>query len=323
MPPQIPPTLQDAKLQSHSTDPPRTVRDDTWNPPSQLRFDLIRRAHSVFPFFGLRLANWCFRKCTSPRLLQRSFAGNILFLDVSRSQTHQLLFLQGEHLIHERDLLKGLLRPGMRVVDVGANIGYYTLLFHSVVGSAGEIICIEPSPENLVELRRNITANHFKNVVIHESPVGDRCGPVGLKSGINSGIVAAGTGTYAAELRRLDDVVREPVDFLKIDVDGFELQVLEGARQLLERDHPVLFLEFHPQLVGRHGGSFVAVRRLLKDYYSRVDYFDVPEQQGFVKKLVSRYSGCGMVRQFDAEGLCEEEMHIGRMFGTFWMVCRP
>ena len=66
-------------------------------------------------------------------LVKRPFAGGDLFLDLARSQTQRLLWLNGERVVGERSLLASLLRPGMFVVDVGANIGYYLLMLERSV----------------------------------------------------------------------------------------------------------------------------------------------------------------------------------------------
>ncbi len=241
---------------------------------SQLRYRAASIQMSLLPFCGRRVANRLFSDVANPLVLKRTFGGLWLYLDVSRSIYHQLLYLEGERLVHERHLLRRLVSPGMRVVDVGANIGYYTLMFHRLVGPSGEVICIEPSPENLEELRRNVDGNHLANARIISCAVGETPGRVGFKAGINGGVVRDGEGAYTADVQTLDSLVAERVDFVKIDVDGYEGHVLKGARELLARDRPILFLEFHPELVGRHGTSFDEVLELLSGVYSSIEFFE-------------------------------------------------
>ena len=289
----------------------------------RLRFRLARAAHGFWRFRFLRSANRLFGKLEQPLLLSRPFAGHRLFLDVSRSAFQQLLYLQGESLCHERFLLSGLLQAGMRVVDVGANIGYYLLLFERAVGIGGEVICIEPSPENLVELKANIEFNALRNVRLFECAVGAAKGTVGLKSGINGGVVPLETGAFVSAIHRLDSLIDQHVDFLKIDVEGYEGQVLEGAEGIIRRDRPILFLEYHPQLVTAHGHCFQDILAFLSRYYKNIEYFDVAERSSFTEKVLTRYLNRDAVRRIDVSGIPELQMHIGRLFGTFWMVGRP
>jgi FkbM family methyltransferase len=80
----------------------------------------------------------------------------------------------------EMDLWSDSLRPGMVVADVGANLGLYTLLAAERVGPAGRVHSFEPDPQNAALLRRNVAANVYNNVVLHEAAVADRQGVVAL-----------------------------------------------------------------------------------------------------------------------------------------------
>jgi FkbM family methyltransferase len=77
-----------------------------------------------------------------------------------------LLYLKGERFLEERCLFRNLVEPGMTVVDVGANIGYYMILFRELVGERGKVVCFEPYRENLKEIRRNRDKNNFGNVSV-------------------------------------------------------------------------------------------------------------------------------------------------------------
>ena len=164
----------------------------------------------------------------------------------------------------------------MHVVDVGANIGYYLLMFQRRVGQQGHVTCIEPSPENLIELRCNVRENGLKNTTVLDVAVGRRDEVVGLKAGINGGVVECGKGVCEVKVRRLDDLVQRRVHFIKIDVDGFEGEVLQGAEGILRRDRPCLFLEFHPRLVRQFGADIDEILDYLRQLYSNIVAFDWP-----------------------------------------------
>ena len=286
------------------------------------RYRLARARQWLVRCRSRQQAERLFTDVEAPTVLSRPFAGGQLYLDVSRSILHQMLYLEGERLIQERYMLRRLLRAGMRVVDIGANIGYYVLLVDNIIGPTGHITAIEPSPENVVELKKNILNNQLKNVSLIDCAVGAHDGRVGLRTGINSGVVDIAEGAYSTALCPLDCLISDRVDFVKIDVDGYEGLVLDGSRKVLERHRPILFLELHPLLVQRHGSSIRGIVEFLSSIYSSITFFDVPEVMSLAHKCLVRYGFRDCVRQVNLRHLTEEDMHRGRVFGTFWAVCR-
>jgi FkbM family methyltransferase len=244
-------------------------------------------------------------------------------LDVSRSSAQQLLLLEGERFVEERFLLQSLLCPGMTVVDVGANIGYYLILAEQCVGRAGRVICIEPSSENLPELRRNIEINGLANVRVEAVALGDHNGETGLHTGINSGIVDGNGGTYTVPLRRLDSLVHEQVDFIKIDVEGYEGQVLAGAEALLAKHKPVMFLELHPHIVGRFGYSTSGILKDLKRHYAKITLYEKqpPAEQSVMDKFAIRYCGRDPLRVVSDPETYVRRCDRGDQPHTFWAIC--
>lgn len=257
---------------------------------------------------------------SSPCIAHRPFAGFELYLDLSRYATEGLLYIEGERFVSERFLLARLVKPGMRIVDVGANIGYYLLLFEQLAGAGASIVAIEPSRANLTELRLNIERNGLRNVELHELALGAASGDVWLAESINSYIVPNGEGAYRVPVRRLDELMTGRVDFLKIDVDGYEGSVLEGARRVLERDRPIVFLEFHPLLVATYGHSFESIHALLSTFYTSIEYYDIPHPMPAMRKIGARYFGVNHYRHLP--GPPAAPMHQGRAEGTFWIVCQ-
>jgi FkbM family methyltransferase len=290
---------------------------------------------SDVPYQWLRVVSWCNRFRTLRRamhgfagvpagtLIRRRLFGYQIELDVSRSSAQQLLLLEGERFIDERFLLRKLLRPGMTVVDVGANIGYYLLLAEQAVGTDGRVICIEPSSENLPELRRNIEINALANVCLYAIALGDHEGETGLQTGINSGIIDGRGGTYTVPLRRLDQVVAERVDFLKIDVEGYEGQVLAGAEDLLATQKPTLFLELHPHIVGRFGFSTSGILADLKRHYAHITLYEnqAAASQSIIDKIAIRYFGRDRMCVISNPSAYVERYDRGDQEHTFWAVC--
>ena len=147
---------------------------------------------------------------------------------------------------------KELVKPGMNVIDVGANIGYYTVLAASLVGSQGKVWAFEPDVENFEDLISSVKLNDFNNVSAYRNAVSDMDG----KSKI---YLARDSGGHSLRLRgdyersrerdidlvKLDTVIKGTIDVMKTDTEGNEIKVLKGARELLKRSKDVkLFVEF-------------------------------------------------------------------------------
>lgn len=241
-------------------------------------------------------------------------------LDVSRSNVQRQLMLEGERFVAERNLLRSCLAPGMRVVDVGANIGYYLLLFESVLGPEGSIDCFEPEPENFAELARTVRGNGFANVRLHPLAVGDQTGTVSLHTGINGAVAAPGEGEVTVPICRLDDLVTGPVDFLKIDVEGYEGHVLSGARRLLAEHKPKLFLEIHPGVLAPPY-TVDAILAILEATYCKIDLYEIAPQHSLGEKLVSRYLG-RQIRCIAGRETLLAACRQGARKEPFWALCR-
>jgi FkbM family methyltransferase len=157
----------------------------------------------------------------------------------------------------ELAFVERLLRPGMTVLDIGAHQGLYTLLASTLVVPNGRVFAFEPSPRERKALRLNVGLNRCKNVIIEELALGNEEGEGslyvvdGFETGCNSlrpPALPGGTSPITVHVSSLDQWlgVREvkSVDFIKLDVEGGELSVLQGAQSLLEgRPRPVILAE--------------------------------------------------------------------------------
>ena len=290
-----------------------------------LRWSWLRFAFWVHRFHGLPRAERAFSGVAAPCILRRPLFGFRLAIDVSRTPTQRLLYLEGERFIGERFLLSRLVPKGGTVVDVGANVGYYLLLFEQLAGPDGSVLAIEPSAENLPELKRNVAENGFRNVELREVAVGASNGTVGFRSGINGGIAEASSAAYQVPLMPLDDVVgSRRVDFLKIDVEGGEGRVLAGGGNLLRRWRPVVFMEVHPHMLGTYGDTARGVVDRLRTEYETVElYENVEDEMSAGGKFAVRYLGRDPVRRIaDAEAFLAS-MDAAPPVCTFWAVAKP
>lgn len=183
------------------------------------------------------------------------------------------------------DVIAGLLEPGMTFIDIGANFGTYTLIGAQVVGDTGRVIAIEPAPAIAALLRENVTMNGFAGpCAVVPCAVGAEAGRATLyqfatRQGSNTllpGVAENAKAHYGesitaqeVECRTLDSIVAElapaRVDLVKIDVEGFEHQVLEGARQTLARHRPTLVLEWHSAFFAGRTDDALALHDLLTE----------------------------------------------------------
>jgi FkbM family methyltransferase len=158
------------------------------------------------------------------------------------------------------------LRSGSVFIDIGANIGYFSVKAAKVTGPSGRVIAIEPEPYNFELLRTNIQANGTGSLITALNiALASSEGVAYLhKSTTNFGDHRLYFGdtmreTTVVRTRTLDDVVRQlgldKIDLIKMDVQGFECHVLEGMREILENMRPSLLTEFWPEGLQSAGGS--------------------------------------------------------------------
>jgi len=160
------------------------------------------------------------------------------------------LFLDGERF------LATITRPGDTVVDVGANIGVLSLLLSSLLGSSGFVLAIEAHPRTYRALAKNLKLNHASNVNSLNIAVGPEAGTLRFSDRLDDewNRVDVDSGTLEVEVKPLDMLCDHIpcVDILKIDVEGFELNVLKGAIGVLSRTDCVLLecWSFHTEAFG-------------------------------------------------------------------------
>jgi FkbM family methyltransferase len=168
----------------------------------------------------------------------------------------------GSYELGKRALLIRAVPPGGVVYDLGANVGYYTLLSAVLAGPLGRVFAFEPLPRNLEFLRRHLSLNRIDNATVIEAAVADRSGTVRFEedASTSKGRIAA-QGTLEVRSVALDELVaRERMprpDLLKIDIEGGEFLALQGARRILTESHPVIFLSTHSGKVHKECLAFL------------------------------------------------------------------
>lgn len=232
----------------------------------------------------------------------------VLYLGFSRLQDEVRisLFDHGFILAKDLSLLPGLLnktyekfeleyvrdhlQTGQCFIDIGANFGLYSVLAANIVGPSGKVVAFEPVPKTFDFLRRNTLS--LSQVLPVPCAVGDKEGPVHFyfnqdKPGCSSAL-AQSNQSLTVSMVKLDDYLEHMKlprpDFIKIDVEGFEYEVLQGIDKCLS-PHTTIMCEFNPSFlssVGRDPSDFL---NYLKSRFGKVTF--IVEQTGELKEIHS------------------------------------
>ena len=168
----------------------------------------------------------------------------------------------GSYEYHKRRLFEKLIHAGDTVYDIGAHVGFYTLLASILTGPAGRVYAFEPLPRNVRYLRKHLALNRVANVTVFEAAVTDTDGFTDFQESDShlEGRVTPG-GNLRLKTVSLDRLVTAatiaPPHFLKVDAEGAEFAVLTGAREILAQFRPVIFLATHGASLRRDCGNLL------------------------------------------------------------------
>jgi FkbM family methyltransferase len=155
-------------------------------------------------------------------------------------------------------ILDRYVKPGMSVVDIGANIGYLTMLLASLVEASGLVVAVEPNPENIKLLEASRRVNGFGQVLVMQAAAGRQTGVLALNVSHSNGTTGELPYNLDAILASrpvpcfaLDTILpgNSHFDFVKIDTEGAELTALIGLSETIDRDRPVIVSEFSPGML--------------------------------------------------------------------------
>jgi FkbM family methyltransferase len=160
----------------------------------------------------------------------------------------------GTYEFAKQQRVAAAVKPGDVFFDVGAHVGFYSLLASSLVGETGRVFAFEPFPRNLGFLEKHLQLNGASNTTVFKAAVSDRPGELRFREGEghSMGQIHA-EGTLVVPCVSLDDLYTQNAiplpNVLKIDVEGAEAHVLRGAENILRRSQPTIFLATHGQEV--------------------------------------------------------------------------
>ena len=156
----------------------------------------------------------------------------------------------GINEVSKRRQMAAVIKPGQVVYDIGANVGSYTILASLLVGTSGKVLAFEPLPENLSFLRKHTELNNLRNVAIYDAAVWKSAGTIrftGTSDRVTSHVDAS--GDIEVQTVSIDQAIAEnqfpPPAVMKIDVEGAEVEVLQGAQKTISEYRPAIFLATH------------------------------------------------------------------------------
>ena len=162
-----------------------------------------------------------------------------------------------------------VLEPGEIIVEFGAHHGYKTCYFAKLIGEKGKIVSVEPSSFNTDVIKQNLKLNNIKNVEVITKAGGEKAGDKARFSFSSNSSIQEGhkVGTFEAEITTIDSFAKLHPTLLKIDVEGYEIEVLKGAQKVL-KTRPKIMLEIHTAQLTQRGFSVQDVFDLmdLTDY---------------------------------------------------------
>ncbi|RYE30638.1 MAG: FkbM family methyltransferase [Hyphomicrobiales bacterium] len=205
-------------------------------------------------------------------VLSRVLGRYKMFLDTRDQGFGAHVMLDGYWEMWLTQFMARLIVPGMHVADVGANFGYYSLLMADLVGPAGRLLAVEPNPPVADTLKRTLNLNGFTSrstVAVAAAGSGEGEGRLMVPAGEpkNAALVNSATPNHdgalvAVPIHSLDMLLHASprVDFLKIDAEGAEEDIVLGLGQVIERWRPQIVLEFNPGRCRDPQGLLVRLR---------------------------------------------------------------
>jgi FkbM family methyltransferase len=213
------------------------------------------------------LASWQFRNALAGRLLAK-VTGSLTRVDttIRRGSGCGLAFnaagtdpgyVLGTTEPDVQSAFVGLCEPGAVVLDVGANVGFFTLIAAKYVGPGGRVVAFEPVDGNLRALRHNLALNDFAHVDVHALALGSAASSIDFLVGADPtksraasiGAPSGGSTRIRVDVAALYDLIAAgsvPVpDVIKMDIEGAEIDAVAGMQQTLRQHRPVLLCEMH------------------------------------------------------------------------------
>lgn len=274
---------------------------------------------TIWNNFVLRIVCYPVVIKTKGKEVVKTIQGNKMYL---KPQVYRLDDIMTELLIkrvHERaatKIIKEQISEGMNVLEIGANIGYYAIIEANIINNTGKVYAIEPEPENFTLLKKNIALNNFNNVDFFQIAISDKDGLSKLYISDRSNwhsLVKNDEGnckyvdvkTYSLD-NFLITLGNPKIDFIRMDVEGFEYKIIDGMTNTLNNNNLKLFIEFHPNLINKIEGQSVKI------ILSKLESF------GYEPSVVIIKTRDKIIRDISMAELLENDHILERIFHVFF-----
>ncbi len=193
----------------------------------------------------------CFiRKPKETEIVQTNFGFKIKVNPIFDKNIENLIYQRGVYELGTVSVLQDFLTAGDVFVDVGANIGFLSLVGAKAVGKTGKVYCFEPVPSTYTILEENKRINNFQQMELHQFALGNKTEKVQIYAedenrGGASIVNHVSEKGIKIEVKKLEKInLSDKINVIKIDVEGLELDVLKGAEKILRKDQPKLIIEY-------------------------------------------------------------------------------
>jgi FkbM family methyltransferase len=208
-----------------------------------------------------------------------------LVLDRADRSVSYFIIAEGSWEPRLTAVFRRYIKPGQTVIDVGANVGYFTMLASTIVGATGRVFAVEPNSENCRLILASSAENAAANITLLPFALSDRPGwsAFGTHIGSNGGLQNFDNLIDDAPLVvptfPLDHVVDGPVHFMKIDIEGAEGLAMQGAQRIVDQHRPIITSEFSIDMLNRVSGM------------SPTDYLALFTDRGYRLHVLDRTTG--------------------------------
>lgn len=218
---------------------------------------IFKKIGNIFDFLSLKIIQKKSKllKNGSPRSLYKTPSNDLFWLNKNAYLDNNVINY-GEFEPLSTALVRRFLKSGDTVLDIGANIGYYSVIFSKIVGEKGTVFAFEPTKHFLPVLEKNLDVNDIKNVKIIDYGLSNKSDDIKIDIGPSSATIHSPKGYDAVigeeiiKLRTLREFVDNnkinKIDFIKIDIDGHEPIFFDGSWEILDKFSPLILCEISP-----------------------------------------------------------------------------
>lgn len=212
------------------------------------------------------------------RFIRRSVFDYSMLIDMQDAGISRSLLLFGERELDHKLLLEKIVKPGMRILDIGANIGYYAIMERRMIGPAGRLVAVEPSPSNVELLKRNLALNGISDIDVISGAVSDSSGNRGFSLSKMSNLntfhpttdvrVAMSGEVIDVKTMTVPEIAAQTIapELMRMDVEGHEVEVINGLLPAISdgRLRPSIIFETHLTRYGKDHDMAAALKQLFE-----------------------------------------------------------